>query len=300
MYGFVVGRGAPNVCITRRVPTTPPSQSVNVPARPRRRAEQGILSLVGTHAETGEYGASESFAQTLSRLRSAQKGRAAGAPGYSIYVNRPVGRIFAAVAYRWGATPNQVTIVSALFTFAGIALIAAGPVSWLSGIGIWLLLAVGYALDSADGQVARLRGGGSLAGEWLDHFIDALKISSLHLAVLVGLFRIEGMPTAVLAVPLVFAVVANTTFFGMILNDLLKGKAGIASSTAVGGGGRIRSILLLPTDYGILCAAFVLWGWPPAFIAAYSVLAACCLLFLIAAAIKWFRDMSRIDAERVR
>lgn len=262
--------------------------------------QQGILILVSTHAEVGESGASESFAQTLARLRSAQKGRAAGAPAYSLYVNRPVGRFFAAVAYRLGATPNQVTLVSALFTFTGIALIAAAPVTLLSGLAIWLLLAVGYALDSADGQVARLRGGGSLAGEWLDHFIDALKISSLHLAVLVGLARVDILSIGMLAFPLIFAVVANTTFFGMILNDLLKGKASVASSTAVGGGGSMRSFLLLPTDFGILCAAFVFWGWTSGFILLYGALAVCCLVFLIAAAIKWFRDMRRIDGERTR
>ncbi|WP_460798510.1 CDP-alcohol phosphatidyltransferase family protein [Microbacterium sp. GXF0217] len=199
-----------------------------------------------------------------------------------------------------GATPNQVTLVSAAFTFTGIALIAVAPVSLWTGIGIWLLLALGYALDSADGQVARLRGGGSLAGEWLDHFIDALKISSLHLAVLVGLARNDSVPTGLLAIPLVFAVVANTTFFGMILNDLLKGKAAVASSAAVGGGGSIRSLVLLPTDYGILCASFVIWGWSAGFIALYGALAAACLLFLVAAAIKWFRDMVRIDQERAQ
>jgi phosphatidylglycerophosphate synthase len=234
---------------------------------------------------------------TLSRLASAQKGRARGAPAYSVYVNRPVGRVLAAIAYRMGLTPNQVTIVSAVFTFAGIAVIALAPIAWWSGVLAWLLLALGYAWDSADGQVARLRGGGSLAGEWLDHFVDALKISSLHLAVLIGLSRVDGLPAGWLLVPIAFTVVANTTFFAMILNDLLKGKRGVASAHSSGGGSPLRSLLLLPTDFGIVLLAFVAWGWPPVFITLYTLLLIAAALFLLLAAAKWFRDMSRIDRE---
>ena len=48
------------------------------------------------------------FWPTLRRLRQAQKS-AKGAPPYSLYINRPLGRIFAAAAYQIGLTPNQVT-----------------------------------------------------------------------------------------------------------------------------------------------------------------------------------------------
>ncbi len=241
----------------------------------------------------------ESISQTYARLRSAQKGRARGAPAYSVFVNRPVGRLLAAVAYRIGLTPNQVTLVSALFTFTAIALIAIVPASPAIGVVIWLLLALGYAWDSADGQVARLRGGGSLAGEWLDHFVDAAKISSLHLAVLVGLSKASDIPQSWLLVPIAFTIVANTTFFAMILNDLLKGKRGVASAHSAGGGGVVRSVLLLPTDYGILMLAFVLWGWPVVFLGAYSLLFLACAAFLVAAAVTWFRQMVRLDRDGV-
>lgn len=241
----------------------------------------------------------ETISQTYARLRLAQKGRARGAPAYSVYVNRPVGRLLAAVAYRIGLTPNQVTLVSAIFTFSAIALIALVPASPVIGVCIWLLLALGYAWDSADGQVARLRGGGSLAGEWLDHFVDAAKISSLHLAVLVGLSKVDAIAQTWLLIPIVFTIVANTTFFAMILNDLLKGKRGIASAHSTGGGGTLRSVLLLPTDYGILMLAFVLWGWPQLFLVVYGLLLAACTAFLVAAAVAWFRQMVRLDRETV-
>lgn len=236
----------------------------------------------------------ESLSAVHRRLRSAQKGRARGAPAYSVFVNRPIGRVFAAVAYRAGLTPNAVTLISAAFTFTGIVLLAVGPAELWLGVVVWLALAIGYALDSADGQVARLRGGGSPAGEWLDHFIDAFKISSLHAAVLIGLFRTADAPVAVLLIPILFGVVANVTFFGMILNDLLRAKAGAQAAADRGGGSWLRSVVLLPTDYGILCIAMVLWGLPQVFIPVYGALGACSFGFLVLAAGKWYRDISRL------
>src|SRR4051812_795487 len=83
-----------------------------------------------------------SFTDALARLRSAQK-PGAGAPPYSRWVNRRFGRLLAAAAYRIGATPNAVTGVSALFTFAGLALIALiAPAPWL-GLAVTALLVVG-------------------------------------------------------------------------------------------------------------------------------------------------------------
>ena len=118
---------------------------------------------------------------TLRRLAAAQKG-ATGAPAYSRFVNRPLGRVFAALAFHAGLTPNAVTAVSAACTGTGIVLLAVRPPSWGLGIAITACLVLGYALDAADGQLARLRGGGSPAGEWLDHMVDAAKASGLHLA----------------------------------------------------------------------------------------------------------------------
>ncbi|MGW9158896.1 CDP-alcohol phosphatidyltransferase family protein [Microbacterium sp. NPDC055665] len=230
------------------------------------------------------------------RLARAQKGHARGAPAYSVYVNRRIGRVLAAVAYRIGLTPNQVSIISAVHSFVAIGLIAFGPVNVPMGLLIALLLVLGYAWDSADGQVARLRGGGSPQGEWLDHFIDTLKIASLHLAVLIGLYRV--LPdTPLLLIPIVFSIVASTTFSGMLLNDLLKGKHAVASTHERGGGTLVRSLILLPTDFGLVCLVFVLWGWTSAFLIGYGLLCAAATLFLALAAVKWFREIGRLGAD---
>lgn len=228
-------------------------------------------------------------------LERAQKGRARSAPAYSIYVNRPVGRVFASLAHAVGMTPNQVTGVSALLTFTGVVLLAAVPPSAGLGIGVWLLLAVGYAWDSADGQVARLRGGGSPAGEWLDHVVDAAKLVSLHVAVTVGVFRFFDLESPVwLLVPLLFAIISTVTFFGMILNDLLRARHGVEQAAQSGGSSPLRSLMGLPTDYGVLCFLFVLWGWQAGFMLMYSLAALAGLFFLIAALVVWFRKMKAL------
>lgn len=237
-----------------------------------------------------------SLGATVKQLASAQKTAARGAPAYSLFVNRPLGRVPAALAFRWGWTPNQVTAVSAALSLAGVLVLALAPPSLGMGITVWLLLAAGYVLDSADGQLARLRGGGSPAGEWLDHVVDAAKISSVHLAVLVMMYRhVDLSDPAWLLVPVGFAIVAAVSFFAMILNDLLKARYDAAPAA-----GRpstpLRSIAGLPTDYGVLCLSFVLLGLPTAFIAVYSALLAANLLYLGLALVKWYADMRALGA----
>jgi len=244
----------------------------------------------------------ERYIDTVRRLASAQKAAAPGAPAYSILVNRPFGRLLAAAAYRLGMTPNAVTAVSAVFTFTAIALLASLPATWPVGIAVWLLLAIGYAFDSADGQVARLRGGGSRSGEWLDHVVDSLKIVTLHLAVLITAYRYFALPSAAwLLVPIGFTAVATVLFFAMILNDQLKAVHAAKTGVRVAQTRKsslLRSLLVLPTDYGLLCLIFVALGAPPVFFVIYCVLFVANAGYLALAAVKWFRDMKALDPLR--
>lgn len=239
--------------------------------------------------------AAETFRQTMARLGGAQKG-ARGAPAYSRFVNRRVGRVLAALSYRAGLTPNAVTAISALWTFSAIALLALLAPSWWLGVLVTVFLLVGYAFDSADGQVARLRGGGSLAGEWLDHMIDSVKVASLHLAVAIGFFRFDVVPDAWLLLPLGYSAVWSVLFFAMILNDQMRERAG-ATTRAASDGRRapvIRSLLVAPTDYGVLCLAFAFYGLTSFFVVLYASLAAATTLFLAAALVSWYREISRL------
>ncbi len=239
-----------------------------------------------------------SHREVVQRLGSAQKARSAGAPAYSVLVNRPAGRQLAARAYRLGMTPDGVTATSAAFSLAAILAVALAPAWGWWGLLVWALLAAGYALDSADGQLARLRGGGSPAGEWLDHVVDAAKISSLHGAVLVWAFRHLDLPSGWLLVPLGFAVVAAVAFFTQILNDSLR-RAHPGGPVAAGSPSLRRSLVVLPTDYGVLCLAFVLLGTPVAFFAVYTALAAASAAHLFLALPKWHRDMVALNVPEV-
>ncbi|GAA1732173.1 CDP-alcohol phosphatidyltransferase family protein [Isoptericola hypogeus] len=235
----------------------------------------------------------DTYRQTVQRLASAQKGAARSAPAYSRYVNRRLGRLLAAAAFRLGLGPNAVTGISALFTFAGVLALALATPSWALGVVVSLLLVVGYALDSADGQVARLTGTGSSAGEWLDHMVDATKVVSLPVALLVGLYRADAVADSWLLVPLLNAIVSSVLFFGMILTEQLRRAHGVTSRADTGGRAPwLRSVLVVPTDYGVLCLLFLLYGATTVFLWAYAAVTLATAGFLVLAAAKWFREIA--------
>lgn len=240
-----------------------------------------------------------SISESLTRLRGAQKS-SKGAPAYSLLVNRPLGRVFAALAHQVGMTPNQVTAVSAVFTLSGIAMVATLPPSWLTGLLVCLALVIGYALDSADGQLARLRGGGSLTGEWLDHVLDSLKVSTLHLAVLVMAFRHFDTPTWWLLVPLAFSASYVVNFFGMLLSDLLTRLNSTTRSAAPGRNRfKIMNLLKLPIDYGLMCVAFLLLAQPSWYIVVYTLQTLAMVGYTAIVLPKWYGDIRRLDSARV-
>ena len=243
---------------------------------------------------------SETYGDALRRLRDAQKPAARSAPAYSRYVNRRLGRFIAAGAYIIGLTPNAVTGISAVWTFAGIALLVLLPPSALLGVVVAACFVIGYAFDSADGQLARLRGMSSPGGEWLDHMVDALKTSAMPLSLAIGFYRFDVVPRAWLLVPLVFAAISATLFFGMILTEQLRRQHGVASvaSDLPGRPSWIRALLVLPMDYGVLCLSFLLLGATGLFVIVYTLLAAYGTMFLAVASVKWFREMSALGSPR--
>lgn len=231
------------------------------------------------------------------RLQDAQKD-SRGAPAYSRYVNRPLGRLLAAAAFQRHLTPDQVTIASAACSFAGIALLATFAPTWWLGLLVSAALVLGYALDAADGQLARLRGGGSAVGEWLDHMVDSAKITSLHLAVLVTAFRHFGLSSGWLLVPLVFVLVANVHFFGMILVDQLvrlhQSKHDVAAPPSRAAAHPLLMLLKVGIDYGFLCLVFVLLGSPRVFFGVYTVLMLGWTGYLLLALRKWRGDIASL------
>lgn len=252
-------------------------------------------------ANMGRAARTESFTAIVGRLALAQKS-SVGVSAYSRWINRPVGRQLAAIAFKAGLTPNQVTAISALFTFGGIVLLATVRATPGLGVLVTGLLVIGYAIDSADGQLARLRGGGTPAGEWLDHVVDCIKLATLHIAVLIGWFRFFALPsTAILLIPIAFAIEASVFFFTLILSEQLrKAITGDRSRAATGErhASFLRTLVVLPADYGVHAWIFVLWGVPTIFVPLYTALAAINVVLLIAGLLRWFREMRRLSTDR--
>ncbi|MEU0673511.1 CDP-alcohol phosphatidyltransferase family protein [Streptomyces sp. NPDC006172] len=229
------------------------------------------------------------FAEVLRHLSAAQK-PAKGVSLYTRFVNRPAGRVLAALAYRAGATPNQLTVLSALFSFPALAAVALVPPGPTMAVCVGAALAVGFVLDSADGQLARGQRSGSPAGEWLDHVLDCVKIVALHLVVLVSFYRFFSLPDpAFLLAPMLFQLAAVVIFFAGILTEKLKqrnpGQGPPPSPRA------LRSVLLLPVDYGLTCLAFLFLGRQDVFLAVYCALLLAHVVFMAAFLVKWFREL---------
>lgn len=255
--------------------------------------------MSGQHAKVAEVAEVRPYAgyrDALARLSGAQKTAARGAPAYSRFVNRRLGRYLAAAAFGAGLTPNAVTAISAIFTFTGIGLLLAFPPSLWLGVVVSLALVLGYALDSADGQLARLTGTGSPAGEWLDHVVDALKTSALPIALAVSFHRFELADPWWILVPLGSAVVSAVLFFCMILTEQLRRQFSDVPLAAPGTRGSwIRSLLVVPMDYGVLCLSFLLYGAFPIFLAAYTAIFAATAGFLLLACVKWFGELNALS-----
>jgi phosphatidylglycerophosphate synthase len=230
------------------------------------------------------------YSDAVAQLRSAAKPNY-GAPAYSRWLNRPLGRRLAALAYTAGLTPNQVTGLSALASLGGVVLIAWPEPSVLLGVLITLRLLLGYALDSADGQLARLTGSSSPAGEWLDHMVDTAKPVLVHGAVLVSWLRFgDSLDWWWALVPLTFILIWMMAFFGWQLGELLKQRAGAPGQTPKGAP-VLRSLLRAPSDWGVVCLVFLLWS-TPAFWPGYTTLMIANAVITLAALPVWFRQVS--------
>ncbi|MGA9103478.1 CDP-alcohol phosphatidyltransferase family protein [Aeromicrobium sp.] len=208
------------------------------------------------------------------QLAMAQK-PGAGVPFYMRAINRPMGRLIAAVAGRLGATPDQMTAMSGLLFVLGMTVLVLFDPSVPVAVTVTVLLQLAFAFDSADGQLARLTGTGSVAGEWLDHVVDSARLLALHIGVAVCLVLHTDVDSAWLLVPLGFAGLASVRFFAQILAEQLGGSA--TGQTARG-----RGWLQTPADAGVVNAVFLLWPWTPVFLAVYAALAAANLVLLLA------------------
>jgi hypothetical protein len=86
---------------------------------------------------------------------------------------RPLGIRIARAVLPTRVTPSQITLASLV-----VGLVAAHLLyyeGWAVNLTAFVLIVVADLLDSADGQLARLRGGGSRAGRMFDGFVDNVR-----------------------------------------------------------------------------------------------------------------------------
>lgn len=213
-----------------------------------------------------------------------------GVPWYMRVVNRRLGRAVAAALSTTRVSPDQVTLTSGLVTAAGLVVLVLSPVGVATACIVVVLLQVGLALDAADGQLARLTGRGSVAGEWTDHVVDVARTVCLHLAVAVALVRHGHVATSWALLSLAFGVVATVRFHAQVLAEQLHRAAPGPVST--GRDPRRSGWLQLPADTGVVNAVLLLWSWPAAFLVGYGGLAAANAVLLGATLVRRRRDLS--------
>ena len=211
---------------------------------------------------------SPTIAENIRALSRAQKSKT-GAPLYSRIINRPAGRVLAAIAHRLGATPDQVTVLSALCTYSGIALIALWRPTVVSAVATALLLMFGYALDVA----------------------DVIKLSTIHGAIAISLFRFTELPSPVLLIPLAFGAVQNIHFFSYILTYQLRYHGGTPLAKDESRPGILKSILSAPTDYGLMCFVLMTRFAPTVFLWVYGIMLLGYAGYVALALPKWYRDL---------
>jgi len=221
------------------------------------------------------------------RLRAAQKS-GAGEPAYLRWVNRPLGARVAAVGYLLGATPNQVTTISGVLTLAGLAAVVVDGTNPVFAASATVLLLAGFVLDSADGQLARLRGTGNVAGEWLDHVVDAVRLPLAHLAIVICLWRVEAPPWT-LAMCLAFSITASVWFFAATLGGKLD-VAGTGRSTARAW----VSFAKIPYDTSALFFLILALPWLPVFLTGYGILFVLTVAAAAVALRRKFRTLGRL------
>lgn len=231
------------------------------------------------------------FRVAVRSLSSAQKSPA-GVPAYTRYVNRPLGRLAAACAYVVRLTPNQVTLASGALSLAAIVLLDLAAPSWPVSLLVGFGLVAGYVLDSADGQLARLSGSGSISGEWLDHVVDAARTPAIHIGVLIGLFRFRpDIPVAYLLLPLGFLLVSVVRFFALNLAEQMLRYATNSGTQRAIPDSPVRSFLMLPADLGLLCLIFVTWASVPVFLLVYGLLFVGNALLLAMSLLRRYADL---------
>lgn len=156
-----------------------------------------------------------------------------------------------------------------------------------------MLLYFAYALDSADGQLARLLNKQSKTGEWLDHSLDAVKIPLMH-GVAIILIIENKMPGKLLIIfYLTVLSLASANFLSGILKSKLIKKHITENNYIEEKNSTIRSILTLPLDYGIFALLFLFTYKSDWFILLYNIWGIVFIVYSVLLFAKSWRELAK-------
>ncbi|MEO8510984.1 MAG: CDP-alcohol phosphatidyltransferase family protein [Chloroflexota bacterium] len=148
-------------------------------------------------------------------------------------------------------TPNTVTVIGLLIVAGASLLIFNGLL--LAGAAVLL---AGSLLDAVDGALARLQGGGTAFGSFLDSTLDRVGEAILYAGIVGWWLRVEADPT----LPVLAAILA---LIGSFMVSYSRARAeGIGVSAAVGLAPRTERLALVIA--GVALAGL---GWPVALLA---------------------------------
>lgn len=243
-----------------------------------------------------------SFSALMSKIGSAQKSRH-GASLYLRLINRPLGRVLAVTAFKLHLTPNFVSALGGVITYAACIVVAIFGKDQVLAIVASAALVFGYALDSADGQLARLSGRTSLSGEFLDRCIDLGKLVLLHAAIISVLVRdqsIDPVMAGVTGTAFLTATIVQST--GSVLRTELWKRHPQANNSPTHSEPsalqNLKSVFYLGKEYGSLCVLVGILPLTPAFAIGYFVLGLATVITSILLIVKWYRELRAFDNGR--
>ena len=151
---------------------------------------------------------------------------------------RPIATgILALIGHLPWVTPNGLTVFALLLRLATLAFLLASPGSAPVAVAAALLIAV--AVDGADGQLARARGGGSALGSYVDKVSDLVWQALLFGAIGWLATRSSGEPMYLLLASAAFAANACAYYAYWVYRDG-RSSRGEEGSQSIGGLGDDR------------------------------------------------------------
>ena len=111
-----------------------------------------------------------------------------------LYFFHPLGAVVARMAAALGLTPTQVTVVGALIGVAGGAMLYDERL----GLAAFAVLIIHGIIDSADGQLARMKGRMTELGKVLDGGAGYVTHAAIYLAIGAGMLHRGGNSAALL------------------------------------------------------------------------------------------------------